>query len=260
VRLSLQNIDKGSTVTGSLASRSRGPEVVVVPTDAAYARWRWAVDREETSTTLVRFAAPLIRRQSPAIEIADGAVTAPKIDVSDLGAIVATLGTCTITSALNFAPGVVITGALGLNAVSDIGLAERTSLLTLSIDDVWNDLCTFVVDVVSGSVVIIDRALELDRAAMWGTTIGTPVVGKTETRLLRGSTVLITGSPFVNYVDTSPGTGVKTYKYQIRSVEPPPSQTTLFDSSGNQLSYSVTSRTLSTRVEYARMLVQCFKR
>ena len=59
----------------------------------------------------VCFFAPSVRRQTQTVEIADGAITAAKANFTDLGAVVATLGTCTITSSLNFADGVVVTGA-----------------------------------------------------------------------------------------------------------------------------------------------------
>ena len=72
----------------------------------------------------------------------------------------ATLGTCTITSALNFAPGVVITGAIGLNAVTDVGAGLRTSVLTLTLEDTWYDVCSFTVNVVADAAVLLSSRVE----------------------------------------------------------------------------------------------------
>ena len=100
---------------------------VTVPAGAVKARWRWVVDRAQTTAPTLYFSAPSVRRQTQTVEIADGAITAAKANFTDLGALVATLGTCTITSSLNFADGVVVTGALADFAVSRTAWAAAAS-------------------------------------------------------------------------------------------------------------------------------------
>ena len=114
VQVSIFSFGITSSTTTSFVNVA--PAITTVPVGAVTAVWRWVVDRANTTSSMVRFMGPRVRRQSPTVEIADGAITAEKANFSDLGAVVATLGTCTITSALNFADGVVVTGAVALNA------------------------------------------------------------------------------------------------------------------------------------------------
>ena len=141
---------------------------------------------------MVRFAAPTVRRQSQTVEIADGAITAEKANFSDLGAVVATLGSCTITSALNFADGVVVTGAVALNAISDIAAANRTSILTLTNEDTWYDVASLAVTVADGATVLVTGLATVDRASEWNTSYASnyDVNGNFTYRVIRGATQL----------------------------------------------------------------------
>ena len=129
-------------VASGTATRARRA-VIETPAEAAWAIPRWVVKTDETASSYVRFWAPVVRRQSKSVEIADGAITAEKANFTDLGAVVATLGTCTITRALNFADGVVVTDAIGLNAVTDVGAAVRETNLVIASLDSWEDVCSF---------------------------------------------------------------------------------------------------------------------
>ena len=138
---------------------------------------------------MVRFMAPSVRRQSQTVEIADGAITAEKANFSDLGAVVATLGSCTITSSLNFADGVVVTGAVALNAITDVGAASRTSTLTLTNENTWYTVASLTVSVASGSTVILTNQCDAT-ASKWNTdySTGFDLNGTLAYRVLRGAT------------------------------------------------------------------------
>lgn len=72
----------GVTSTSTAATVAPATEVLAVPAGAFKARWRWVVDRASTSSSYVRFFAPMARRQSQTVEIADGAITGEKITVN----------------------------------------------------------------------------------------------------------------------------------------------------------------------------------
>ena len=161
----------------------------------------------------------MIRRQSKSVEIADGAVTAEKANFADLGAVVATLGTCTITSALNFADGVVVTGAIGLNAVTDVGAAVRESNLVIASLDTWEDVCSFTVSVAAGAAIILAAQATANRSHRWETNKSFDVAGDSEYRVTRNGSVVFEGFRDV-YVDTTAGSGARTYKLQVRCAKP----------------------------------------
>ena len=129
VQVGNETVDDRTVSGGVTAARA---QVIETPATAAWVVPRLVVKTDETASAYVRFWAPVIRRQTKSVEIADGAITAEKANFADLGAVVATLGTCTITSQLNFADGVVVTGAIGLNAVTDVGAAVRDGITDLS--------------------------------------------------------------------------------------------------------------------------------
>ena len=123
---------------------SPAPEVVVVPTGAFQACWRWVVDRTQTTRgPTVRFFAPVVRRQGRARSRSPMARSPRRrSNVTDLGAIVATLGTCTITSALNFVAGRRHhRGNRAERRHRRWGRGLRTSVLTLTLEDTWYDIC-----------------------------------------------------------------------------------------------------------------------
>jgi hypothetical protein len=247
----------GITLTASAATLAPAAEVVVVPAGAAQACWRWVVDRTQTTSAYVRFSAPTVRRQAGAIEIADGAITAPKINVTDLGAVVATLGTCTITSALNFAPGVVVTGAIGANAVSDIGLSLRSTVLNLASDDTWYDVCSFTVNVPAGAAVLVTGRVAWDRTGLWETfpmTGGFSLPGPDISdvglaRIIRGTSVIAATAFGARILDPSPPTGTVAYRMQVMSQEPSPPS-----------GYAVTNKIQTRRVAEGSLIVEAFKR
>ena len=172
---SLSLFSFGITVSSSTGFINVAPAITTVPAGAVSAVWRWVVDRTNTTSSMVRFMGPQVRRQSQTVEIADGAITAEKANFSDLGAVVATLGSCTITSALNFADGVVVTGAVALNAITDIAAANRTSLLTLTNEDTWYDVASLAVAVTDGATVLVTGLATVDRTSDWNTSYSTPI-------------------------------------------------------------------------------------
>jgi hypothetical protein len=263
-----------------LAIQSR-TGVLTVPAGAITARWRWVVTRASTPSSMVRFFAPVVRRQTPTVQIADGAITAEKANFSDLGAVVATLGSCTITSSLNFAEGVVLTGAIGLNAVTDTGAGVRTSLLTIANDDQWYDLCSFTVNVPAGAKVLLSSRCELERPSEWRTPTSWShadgwhygvVPAEHHYRVLRGTSLVYDGLRD-SYVDLDPGTGSKVYKLQMRTENPgtstqalslrlPIDSKTGFERPAGYWGAGGDSndRVQSARVNYAHIVVQLFKR
>ena len=232
-----------------------------MPTGAVSAVWRWVVDRTNTTSRMVRFMGPTVRRQSQTVEIADGAITAEKANFSDLGAVVATLGSCTITSSLNFADGVVVTGAVALNAISDIAAANRTSLLTLSSEDTWYDVNTLAVSVADGATVLVTVQAAIDRAATWNTSYSSSFDrgGNFTYRVLRGATQIFLGQQN-EYIDDDPGPGVHTYKFQAMSLLPDLEEFVLLDASGNPIPYTLTSKIRTARIASGRTIVKQFKR
>ena len=266
-----------------LAIQSR-TGVLTVPAGAITARWRWVVTRASTPSSMVRFFAPVVRRQTPTVQIADGAITAEKANFSDLGAVVATLGSCTITSSLNFADGVVLTGAIGLNAVTDTGAGVRTALLNIANDDQWYDLCSYTVNVPAGAKVLLSSRAELERPAEWrepsswhhedGWDYGIVVPGEHHYRVLRGTTVVYSGLR-ETYIDTDPGTGTKVYKLQLRTEHPgnstqaltarlPLDSNTGFERPTQYWNLGSAGdpddKVKTARVNYAHLVVQLFKR
>ena len=229
------------------------------PVGAVTAVWRWVVDRANTTSSMVRFMGPRVRRQSPTVEIADGAITAEKANFADLGAVVATLGTCTITSALNFADGVVVTGAVALNAISDIGAASRTSPLTLSNENQWYTLCSLTVNVATGSTVLLTNIAYVS-PSRWNTDYSTTLdhTGDVDYRVLRGATQIFLGMQS-EYVDETPGSGNVTYHFQAYS-------TKAEDSVGHPLNGNpsfpihTTTRISAAVCNSARLVVKAFKR
>lgn len=264
-QIALASIDyQAAPVTTTATIRRKA--VIEVPALAVTACWRFVVARASTASAFARFFRPVARRQSSVVEIKDGAITAAKANISDLGALVATLGTCTITSALNFAPGVVVTGALGLNAVSDIGASVRDSALVIAADDSWTTVCSYTVALVPGTAVLLSTRVELDRVSKWNTGwSGLYIDAEHEYRLLRGSTVVHAGTreTFVDIPAT--GTGSRTYTLQMRTSEPGSERLTLdyfnYDTGSFQVVTAVpTTRRQSARVAYAHLVVQAFKR
>jgi hypothetical protein len=176
------------------------------------------------------------------------------------------LGTCTITSALNFADGVVVTGAIGLNAVTDVGAAIRESNLVVASLDTWEDICTFTVSVVAGQAILLATAAELNRGNVWNTSASFTVTGAPEFRLLRGSTVVHDGLRDV-HADTTSGSGNRTYTLQVRVGKPANGTYTTYEfNPGTQTyaevstPYSVTTQKTTLRIGYAHLVVQSFKR
>ena len=251
----------GITQSTSTGIFTVAPAVTTVPTGAISAVWRWVVDRTNTTSSMVRFAAPSARRQSQTVEIADGAITAEKANFSDLGAVVATLGSCTITSSLNFADGVVVTGAVALNAISDIAAANRTSLLTLSSEDTWYDVNTLAVSVADGATVLVTVQAAIDRAATWNTSYSSSFDrgGNFTYRVLRGATQIFLGQQN-EFIDDDPGPGVHTYKFQAMSLLPDLEEFVLLDASGNPIPYTLTSKIRTARIATGRTIVKQFKR
>ena len=247
------------------ATRARRA-VIETPAEAAWAIPRWVVKTDETSSAYVRFWAPVIRRQSKSVEIADGAVTAEKASFADLGAVVATLGTCTITSALNFADGVVVTGAIGLNAVTDVGAAIRETNLVIASLDTWEDICSFTVSVAAGAAIILAAQATANRSHRWETNKSFDVAGDSEYRVTRNGSVVFEGFRDV-YVDTTAGSGARTYKLQVRCAKP--AAGTYEQAVWNwdtaayayvTTPYSVTTQKTTLRIGYAHLVVQSFKR
>lgn len=254
-------IDSEEAASTTVGPRPRGPAVGIVPAGAVTGRWRWVVDRVLSTGAGVRFLAPQLRKQTPTVLIEDGAITADKILVSDLGAIAATLGTCTITSALNLAPGVVVTGALALNSVTDVGAGVRESLLTISSDDTWYDVATYAVTVPASARVLLSTRVEYERNSVWnGNSPGSLLLAQRaaihEARLLRGTTVVHAGTRDL-YVDTGLAAGSYTYRLQVRTREPDPWEIE-FDSGSR--TFEPTSRVQSARVGYGHVVAQVFKR
>jgi hypothetical protein len=265
VEVGTSSIDAVSITSASTVQRAK---VTVTPAAGAVAgRWRFTVNRASTTSAHVRFFAPSIRRQSQSVEIADGAITAEKANFTDLGALVATLGTCTITSALNFADGVVLTGAIAANAVSDIGVGLRDSLLTVALDDTWYDVCSYSVSVAPGANVILSVEAQLERTSLWNTTYGSyKAPAQHVYRVMRDSTEVFRGLK-TNFVDTIAGSGSRSYKLQIKTSDPNSSgsfENLTLDSDGDYQTIDVpwtsTTRNRTARVESAQIIVQCFKR
>ena len=246
--------------TSSTGIFTTAPAVTTVPTGAVKAVWRWVVDRTNTTSTMVRFAAPTVRRQSQTVEIADGAITAEKANFSDLGAVVATLGSCTITSALNFADGVVVTGAVALNAISDIAAANRTSILTLTNEDTWYDVASLAVTVADGATVLVTGLATVDRASEWNTSYASnyDVNGNLTYRVIRGATQLALGQQS-EFIDDDPGPGTHTYKIQAMSLKPPGGNIYNF-TAGTTTPYTVTTRIETARIASGRLIIKQFKR
>jgi hypothetical protein len=210
--------------------------------------------------------APVIRRQSKSVEIADGAVTAEKASFADLGAVCATLGTCTITSALNFADGVVVTGAIGMNAVTDVGAAVRESNLAIASLDTWEDVCSFTVSVAAGAAIILAAQATANRSHRWETNKSFDVAGDSDYRVTRNGSVVFEGFRDV-YVDTTTGSGARTYKLQVKCAKP--ANGTYEQAVWNwdtasyayvTTPYSVTTQKTTLRIGYAHLVVQSFKR
>ena len=79
--------------------------------------------------------------------------------------------------------------------------------------------------------------------------------------MLRGTTVVHVGLRDM-FIDASPGTGNKTSKLQAMSIEPGDGEFTFNDASGNpyDVAWHPTTKSQSAKIDYAHMLVQCFKR
>ncbi|MFO1141186.1 MAG: phage tail protein [Amaricoccus sp.] len=189
---------------------------VTVPAGAWTARWRWVVDRAQTTALVLLFSAPVVRRQAQTVEIADGAITAAKANFSDLGAVCATLGSCTITSALNFADGVVITDALANFAVSRTAWAATgTSVPTAR--NAWATIQTVTMTRRAGSSMLMIGAFGWDGAG------SNP--GNTQVRFKRGSGVLNTfsierpardgGNAIHQWIDSASVSGAQSYTMDI---------------------------------------------
>ena len=252
------------TVSGG-ATAARGPRLET-PATAAWAVPRLVVKTDETASSYVRFWAPVIRRQTKSVEIADGAITAEKANFADLGAVVATLGSCTITSALNFADGVVVTGAIGLNAVTDVGAAVRETNLVIASLDTWEDVCSFTVSVAAGAAIILAAQATANRSHRWETNKSFDVAGDNEYRVTRNGTVVFEGFRDV-YVDTTSGSGARTYKLQVRCAKPAAGSYEQavwnWDTAAYAYvttPYSVTTQKTTLRIGYAHLVVQSFKR
>ena len=186
---------------------------VTVPAGAVKARWRWVVDRAQTTAPTLYFSAPSVRRQTQTVEIADGAITAAKANFTDLGALVATLGTCTITSSLNFADGVVLTGALADFAVSRTAWAQVATKNSTVTRGNWEAVTSATITRTAGTLLLIVGAFGWEGA-------GSPS-NRVSMRLRRGATVLNSfaeerpardgGASFHQWVDTASVSGSQTY-------------------------------------------------
>ena len=201
------------------------------------------------------------------VEIADGAITAEKANFADLGAVVATLGTCTITESLNFADGVVVTNALGLNAATDVGAAFRETNLVISSLNTWEDVCTLTVSVAAGTAIILLPQIDFNRSAKWSTNRGTyKVYGDVSVRITRNGTEISSGTKTI-IVDSTAGSGSKTYKIQARCTKPDNGTYEQLDYdpeygtySTVDVPYTVGAQDATPRIGYAHLIVQSFKR
>ena len=188
---------------------------ITAPAGAVKARWRWVVDRAQTTAPTLYFSAPVVRRQTQTVEIADGAITAAKANFTDLGALVATLGTCTITSSLNFADGVVLTGALADFAVSRTAWAQAATRAS-TIRGNWEPVLSVVMTRRAGTPLLIVAAFG------WQGAGGSS--NRVSMRLKRGATVLNSfseerpardgGASFHQWVDSASVSGAQTYSIE----------------------------------------------
>ena len=215
---SLSLFSFGITVSSSTGFINVAPAITSVPAGAVSAVWRWVVDRSIRPRRWCGSWGRQVRRQSQTVEIADGAITAEKANFSDLGAVVATLGSCTITSSLNFADGVVVTGAVALNAITDVGAASRTSTLTLTNENTWYTVASLTVSVASGSTVILTNQCDAT-ASKWNTdySTGFDLNGTLAYRVLRGATQIYIGEQN-DTLDETPGSNDVTYHFQAMSL------------------------------------------
>lgn len=252
------SIDADATALTAASTRERGPSVLIVPAGVEMARVRLAVDRDLTTAAMVRFLAPEVRRQTPAVLIEDGAITAEKIRVTSLGAISATLGDVVITSSLNLGPGVVVTGALVPNAVSDVGGGVRESRLTLTNDDQWYDVASYTVAVPSGASLVLGTTIDWERELYW---TGVAVSGGLqfssapaihEARLVRGTATVVHTGTRESIVAALPA-GTHTLRLQARTREPD-------NWVVGGTTFRPSSRGESARIGYGHVLAQVFKR
>ena len=169
-------------VASGTATRARRA-VIETPAEAAWAIPRWVVKTDETSSAYVRFWAPVIRRQSKAVEIADGAITAEKIDVGDLAAISATLGDVVITSSLNFGDDVIVNRSILDNAVSRTAWAQDASRSS-SASGTWEQIISCTITRRAGT--------EMLAIANWSWADGGSPSSPLKMRLKRGATVINT--------------------------------------------------------------------
>ena len=162
---------------------------------------------------------------------------------------------------MNFADGVVVTGAVALNAISDIAAANRTSLLTLSSEDTWYDVNTLAVSVADGATVLVTVQAAIDRAATWNTSYSSTfdVTGASPTGCCAARRRSFLGQQN-EFIDDDPGPGVHTYKFQAMSLLPDLEEFVLLDASGNPIPYTLTSKIRTARIATGRTIVKQFKR